>query len=624
MATANELFAANGEDYIVIDSDLRTMTFPASVNNIGVENDKDVHKLNFKMPRYFSGYDLSEFIIHINYVNANGDADMYYVLDPTIEENEIKFSWLVGRHACLYRGSVTFIVCLKLADGEGDVAQEFNTTLASLQVLPGLETEPTILETEHDIIEQLLLSINDTNAKIKAVLDTGLTPEQIAEFYNRSKNYGTEITSINNNLGYGGFGVNLAKSYKLIEHNATLADFTNPGWYRLGPNDFDDTMKSATDGTTFPMTQKDYYVQAIGTDFNNGIRYGILNVYTPRHEFFAMGRIWSSAVYHWEKAPLRSEFDALNSNLKRTYTYTVNTEDEFISSLLNDLRTLSAGNYVVTAVRQSFYVCTVCASVQSSNRCVSLIIPQAGNIKYIISATYNSGTIDTKKFYDNTIIDSLDSKIDTGGSIAFTLTNANPTAPIDAYLNSMGAYEGRWIEIQIDDNIVINGISVPPGRRLASIFRHSNANYAVVYMYGWVGYQVMAVRSNGTWAWKNIVTNIEIDDLNSRLTQRTSGIVTSRGVDMNQHKTYKITMASGEAYPIFFMYGQSTGSAPFAMVISAGNMFSETPTINYNAFVGSDIFSGVTASNGVITVEFTKYWTQFTIISKHKFTDEIV
>lgn len=200
MATANELFAANGEDYIVIDSDLRTMTFPASVNNIGVENDKDVHKLNFKMPRYFSGYDLSKFIIHINYVNANGDADMYYVLDPTVEENEIIFSWLVGRHACLYRGSVTFIVCLKLADGEGDVAQEFNTTLASLQVLPGLETEPTILETEHDIIEQLLLSINDTNAKIKAVLDTGLTPEQIAEFYDKSKTYDTQITANANKI----------------------------------------------------------------------------------------------------------------------------------------------------------------------------------------------------------------------------------------------------------------------------------------------------------------------------------------------------------------------------------------------------------------------------------------
>lgn len=189
MATAEELLATvgNEENYIVIDSDLRTMTFPASVKNIGVENDKDVHKLNFMMPRYFSEYDLSTFNIRINYLNAQGDGDMYVVTDPTVEDDAIYFSWLVGRHACLYKGAVTFIVCLKLADGEGDVAQEYNTTLASLQVLPGLETEPTILETDYDIIEQLLLTVQDTNDKIKAVLDSGLTPEEITDFVTESK-----------------------------------------------------------------------------------------------------------------------------------------------------------------------------------------------------------------------------------------------------------------------------------------------------------------------------------------------------------------------------------------------------------------------------------------------------
>lgn len=88
MATAEELLATvgNEQNYIVIDSDLRTMTFPASVKNIGVENDKDVHKLNFMMPRYFSEYDLSTFNIRINYLNAQGDGDMYVVTDPTVEK----------------------------------------------------------------------------------------------------------------------------------------------------------------------------------------------------------------------------------------------------------------------------------------------------------------------------------------------------------------------------------------------------------------------------------------------------------------------------------------------------------------------------------------------------------
>lgn len=312
MATANELFAANGEDYIVIDSDLRTMTFPASVNNIGVENDKDVHKLNFKMPRYFSGYDLSEFIIHINYVNANGDADMYYVLDPTINENEIIFSWLVGRHACLYRGSVTFIVCLKLADGEGDVAQEYNTTLASLQVLPGLETEPTILETEHDIIEQLLLSINDTNAKIKAVLDTGLTPEQIAEFYNKSKNYDTKITANTNEI--------TALKSRIIYDNMSLSSSGSVlGYLNKLPNGVRAYVHTWQTTSDMPsgLTDTAYVFQFVTDAVNRIYDYVILTRINDGEQW--LGKVsdadLSTRTLSWIKFPSRAEMDALNSGL---------------------------------------------------------------------------------------------------------------------------------------------------------------------------------------------------------------------------------------------------------------------------------------------------------------------
>lgn len=320
MATANELFAANGEDYIVIDSDLRTMTFPASVNNIGVENDKDVHKLNFKMPRYFSGYDLSEFIIHINYVNANGDADMYYVLDPTVEENEIIFSWLVGRHACLYRGSVTFIVCLKLADGEGDVAQEFNTTLASLQVLPGLETEPTILETEHDVIEQLLLSINDTNAKIKAVLDTGLTPEQIAEFYNKSKIYDTEITALNSKT---------ALAWHAARGNQVKTDIQAylEGLAASGLNGFHVFWNTSADSDTVgaPITSSCYYAAHI---LNSEAIHIVCYVMGKAKSDIYTKQKFANSWGEWIELPTRGEVDALNSRLGSSSNLIVDFEDD--------------------------------------------------------------------------------------------------------------------------------------------------------------------------------------------------------------------------------------------------------------------------------------------------------
>lgn len=371
MATANELFAANGEDYIVIDSDLRTMTFPASVNNIGVENDKDVHKLNFKMPRYYSGYDLSEFIIHINYVNANGDADMYYVLDPTVEENEIIFSWLVGRHACLYRGSVMFIVCLKLADGEGDVVQEFNTTLASLQVLPGLETEPTILETEHDIIEQLLLSINDTNAKIKAVLDTGLTPEQIAEFYNKSKNYDSKITSNTNEIA-------AINSRIIYDSNPLSGSGTVLGYLNKLPNGVRAYVHTWLQTSDMPSGLPDTtYVFKFVTDAANRIYdYVILTKINSGEQWF--GKVndanLSTRTLSWIKFPSRAEVDALNSSLRR---YVVSTGEKtyeigavsfvFISQSSNSARIFMYSNSMITNLVGSADSDVVISSVDATH-----------------------------------------------------------------------------------------------------------------------------------------------------------------------------------------------------------------------------------------------------------------
>ena len=153
------------------------------------------------------------------------------------------------------------------------------------------------------------------------------------------------------------------------------------------------------------------------------------------------------------KQSVQAAIGALNSSLKRTYTYTANTEDEFVSSLLNDLRTLSAGNYVITAVRQSYYVCTVCVSVQSSNRCITLIIPQAGNSTYIISATYNNGTIDIKKIYDNKIIDALNNRFthDPNGIpvSADTLNNGYYFGALNAETSPTGSVQ--WFNVYTDN-----------------------------------------------------------------------------------------------------------------------------------------------------------------------------
>lgn len=158
-------------DVVVIDNDLRTIIIPASITLLGVESDENVQTLHFQMPKTYKGLDLSEFAIRINYMNANNVGDTYAVDDSEISGENIVFTWTVGRVACMYKGNTKFIVCLKKKDASGNVLKEFNTSLASLPVLEGLETTEAVVAENPDIIEQILTKIEKL---------TQISPEDIA------------------------------------------------------------------------------------------------------------------------------------------------------------------------------------------------------------------------------------------------------------------------------------------------------------------------------------------------------------------------------------------------------------------------------------------------------------
>ena len=182
MATADELLSTIDTDKtLIIDKDLRTIIIPSSVKNLGVESDDDVLRLKFSMPRMYGDVDLSDFSIYINYMNAKNTGDVYVVDDKTIADDTITFSWLVGRVALAYKGYVRFIVCMKKHDDDSNVIQEYNTTIASLPVLEGLETGETVIQQNPDIIEMLLTSSeplvgttrNTTPSQVLAAIKAG-------------------------------------------------------------------------------------------------------------------------------------------------------------------------------------------------------------------------------------------------------------------------------------------------------------------------------------------------------------------------------------------------------------------------------------------------------------------
>lgn len=155
MQDGTELQAEEGE-LLIVDNDLRTITIPPEIANIGVESDDNVKRLHFQMPRQYGEFDLSGFDIRINYLAANNTGDIYVVTDKAVSGDNITFSWLVGRSAFTAQGTVRFIVCLKKTNQEGVVEQEYNTTVATLQALEGIEPSGQIVEDNPEIIESIL------------------------------------------------------------------------------------------------------------------------------------------------------------------------------------------------------------------------------------------------------------------------------------------------------------------------------------------------------------------------------------------------------------------------------------------------------------------------------------
>ena len=178
MATADEILATMSAEeekaYLVIESDLRTITIPDEIKILGVESDDDVLRLHFKMPKMYGEFDLSEFELRVNYMNAGNEPDLYEVKDAAVSGDVIEFSWLVGRTAAKFKGDVKFIVCAKLIKADGVVEKEFNTTTAKLPVLEGLETSEAVVQLHPDIIEAILLRLS------KLETSGGVTDEQIA------------------------------------------------------------------------------------------------------------------------------------------------------------------------------------------------------------------------------------------------------------------------------------------------------------------------------------------------------------------------------------------------------------------------------------------------------------
>lgn len=165
------------DELLIIDPETRQIAVPENFL-LGVESDQNVERVRFQCPKIVGdNIDLSKLHIYVNYRNANQEVSSYWCQDVEVEGDNITFSWLVSRAATMYQGETIFIVCAKAVDDEGNLTNEWNTTIPEHGgiVLEGLEPDPRLEQQYPDVIEQILTEL-DT---IKAGGGSGITSVEV-------------------------------------------------------------------------------------------------------------------------------------------------------------------------------------------------------------------------------------------------------------------------------------------------------------------------------------------------------------------------------------------------------------------------------------------------------------
>lgn len=147
-------------EYCTLDPITRKLTLTEPQRIAGVESDEYAKGLKFKFPKTVDNIDLTQMQLRINFMNSRGEKDQYIVTDlkPVEgEENYIIFTWPFSRLVTHYRGLTKFVICAVKTDENDTITAEWNTALAQMRVLEGLEVdEPDVTPEEKDVIAQLI------------------------------------------------------------------------------------------------------------------------------------------------------------------------------------------------------------------------------------------------------------------------------------------------------------------------------------------------------------------------------------------------------------------------------------------------------------------------------------
>lgn len=178
-------YLANAEEepHIVIGND-RIITVPESLKRIAVQYDHNVETVTFDCPRYWDGLDMSKMVVYINYRLPNRILGSYVADNVAVDESDtnlMHFTWTISRNVTGTEGNISFLVCIKKTDSDGNEENHWNSELNNtIYVSKGLETTETIAESHPDVITNLLVRIGNMEAIVTPEVKSWLGDKLLA------------------------------------------------------------------------------------------------------------------------------------------------------------------------------------------------------------------------------------------------------------------------------------------------------------------------------------------------------------------------------------------------------------------------------------------------------------
>lgn len=166
------------EPHIVIESD-KTITVPNELKHIAVQGEHNIETVTFDCPRYWDGHDLSQMQMRIVYQRPDRYREPHPVENlrvDDVDDNTIHFEWTVSGNVTAVKGTISFMVCAKLSDYDGNREREWHTRLnQDLIVDEGMDcTGEEIITQNPDILEYILSQLDDLKNS------GGVSDEQVA------------------------------------------------------------------------------------------------------------------------------------------------------------------------------------------------------------------------------------------------------------------------------------------------------------------------------------------------------------------------------------------------------------------------------------------------------------